>query len=312
MLIRAYAHSTSANLGAGYDVLAFAHDAYRDIVDIKINPYGKREIKLVSIEGPYRRQVSCKDNTGLKAAELITDEYKVEACIKIRIYKGIPVGLGLGSSGASAAAVTKGLQVGLDLKIPVNELIRVAGYAEAVSAGTPHYDNVAACILGRLIILYSFNPVKIIRYPIETKFILVTPFLHVDGHKTRLMRSILPQTVPLNTMVENIGKALILLLGLIRNNYQEISEGIESSYIDSLRLHYLPEIYEIASELRNSGIKSFSLSGAGPSILIPYRSMYEYNRICETVNKFGKRKGIKINVKVVNPVDGIYTKIVYR
>jgi len=44
-----------------------------------------------------------------------------------------------------------------------NELIEVAAEGEKVAAGSPHPDNVAASILGGLVLIYQRKPLRAIR-----------------------------------------------------------------------------------------------------------------------------------------------------
>ncbi len=303
-LIRVLAYSTSANLGPGFDILAMAHDAYYDIVDILINPSGRGEIKIVSIEGRYGGDIPLKSNTGYRAAEIFLERYRVKADIKLRIYKGIPVGMGLGSSGATAVAVLKGLRKGLDIDVDIYELVEIAGYAEAEVAGTPHFDNVAAGLLGHLVLIYSLNPLKIIRLNVNSKFILVVPFIDMPKPKTMVMREVIPGSIPLNLAIENMGKALILLYGLISNEQRYICEGMCNPYIDELRSGYIDGFNEIKRRLRRVGVESIVLSGAGPSFIIPYGGPTQYKSVVNEVSRFYRSRDIDVEVKVVGTSPG--------
>ena len=268
VLVKALAYSSSANLGAGFDVMALAHDAYRDVVYIDLKE-GRGSIRVISIEGRDSDAIPLTRNTGLEAAKLFIDRYGIKADVKIRICKGIPVGMGLGSSGATASAVVKGIADALCLQIPIYELIEVAGNAEEVAAGSPHYDNVAASLMGHLTILHSINPIRALRYDVKTRFILSTPDIVLNREKTRYMREILPDRIPLKKMVENTSKALALLIGILNGDSELMSLGMEDPYIDSIRMEHIPGLKELSRILSKEGLGPLVLSGAGPSLLIP-------------------------------------------
>ena len=68
---------------------------------------------------------------------------------EIEVTKGVPSGYGVGSSAVSAAAAMA-FSTLYDLKIDKNRLVEYAAEGEVASAGTKHYDNVSASLLGGL------------------------------------------------------------------------------------------------------------------------------------------------------------------
>ena len=65
----------------------------------------------------------------------------------------------MGSSAASAAAAQLHLINCLDLKLMEIHLVEFAGSGEKASAGSVHYDNVAASVLGGFVIVKT-NPLE--------------------------------------------------------------------------------------------------------------------------------------------------------
>ena len=68
----------------------------------------------------------------------------------------------MGSSAASAAATAVAFNKLFNLKLDGNSLVEFAGSGEKASAGTVHYDNVAASVLGGFVIVKT-NPLDVIR-----------------------------------------------------------------------------------------------------------------------------------------------------
>src|SRR5260370_35952546 len=119
------AFCSTANLGAGFDVFGLALTRYSDLVSARITS-GKK-IRII-VHGPEGRSIPVevkKNSAGLPALDL-AKQARLKKGLEIIVEKRVPQGLGLGSSGASAAACTKTLDYLLDLKLSSDELVRVA------------------------------------------------------------------------------------------------------------------------------------------------------------------------------------------
>ncbi len=307
-VVKVRAYSSSANMGPGFDVLALAHNAFYDEVVISINESGSGVVKIVDVKGPYGNYVPLEENTGKRAAEIILEKYlenrKVD--IKLKIIKGIPVGLGLGSSGATAAATVKAINEGLNLNLDDNRLIEIAGLAEEVSAGSPHYDNVAASLLGNLAIIYSFNPVKAVSYKVNASFIVAIPEIRMPEKKTMLLRKVIPEFIELRKAVRNVGRTLILFSGLIEGDISRICEGLCDEAVEPYREPLVPCYRDLKEKLASIGVRNIVLSGAGPSVIIPYVNSDMYEKIVEKISSVYKSYGIKALIKVVDPAPGAH------
>jgi len=150
------APSSTANLGPGFDVFGLALDAFFD--HVKITKKGKG-IKIVTSDPiPTNPQ---KNTAGLVAKSML-NKFKIKDGIEIKIKKGVPTGFGMGSSAASAAATAIGINKLFKLNLDPNTLIEFAGIGEKASAGSVHYDNVAASVLGGFVIVRT-NPLNVIK-----------------------------------------------------------------------------------------------------------------------------------------------------
>jgi homoserine kinase len=142
----ARAFCSTANLGAGFDVFGLALNRYSDTVSARITS-GKK-IRII-VHGPEGRNIPVevkKNSAGPPALDLARKAH-LEKGLEIIVEKRVPQGLGLGSSGATAAACTKALDALLDLHLSNDELVQVASLGEKAVAGTAHADNVAASLL---------------------------------------------------------------------------------------------------------------------------------------------------------------------
>lgn len=291
MQVRAIAYSSSANLGSGFDVLALAHEAFRDEVILEENEKGKIEI-ISSDKIPLEVE---KNSAGL-AAKTLLKEKGIEKGVKIAIKKGIPFGLGLGSSGASAAATVVGINELFDLKLSKNELVKYAMLGEQAASGSPHPDNVAASIFGGIVAVNSISPVKVTEIPVRLQFkiLLITPEVQIEG-KTKKAREMLPKEVSLKNYIENSRYLTSFLLGIVKGDRELVREGLNDSIVEVAREPLFPhykKIKEIA--LKNDAIGS-CVSGAGPSILILYDETTNTNKIVEESKEVCKLFNINCN-----------------
>src|SRR6266568_8036345 len=154
------AFCSTANLGAGFDVFGLALNRYSDTVDVRITS-GKK-IRII-VRGPEGRNIPVearKNSAGPPAAEL-AKRAQLKKGLEIIVEKRVPHGLGLGSSGATAAACTAVVNALLDLELSNDELVQVASLGEKAVTGTAHADNVAASLLGGFVIVYD-RPIRTI------------------------------------------------------------------------------------------------------------------------------------------------------
>jgi len=101
--------------------------------------------------------------------------------IDIEVIKGVKPGTGLGSSGATSAAVAKALNEIFGKPLNSNELVEVADQGESVAAGSVYYDNVAASLLGGIAVIVQKSPVKTVRIdPLDDISILLITPKHIE------------------------------------------------------------------------------------------------------------------------------------
>jgi len=264
-VVEAVAPATSANLGAGFDVFGVALDALFDRVIVE-----KTYDKVIKIEvyGEGAKDIPDKpemNTAGIVAMEML--KYSKEECgLKIRIYKGIRPGSGLGSSAASAAATAVAINCLLGLNLSSIQLIDVAALGEAASAGAPHADNVSAAILGDFILITSRKPLDVLRLklPPNAEFAVALPEIRVD---TRLARSVLPSEVSLSSMVHNVGRAATFVAGIALKSVEIMGKGMVDAVVEPARAHLIPGLDNVKNRALKSGAVGVSISGAGPSVI---------------------------------------------
>ncbi len=313
MLLKAKAYSSSANLGPGYDVLAMAIDLFYDEVVLNIENSSIIDVKTISVHGPYSNYVPLRENTAMVAAREFLKRYEIKAKVELNIWKNIPVGKGLGSSGATAAATVAALAKAFNVN-DENELVDIAAEGEKASAGSPHPDNVAASLLGGIVLIHNRKPLRVVKIPLKKKpkLIIIIPKTSFVKEKTKYARSLLPKTVPMEKVVFNTGKIAVLITGFTTGNLRLAGEGMEDAIVESARKPILPLYFEIKRTLKNKGALGVCVSGAGPSILVMFDQEFPKNKIDEVKNyisNFYGEKGFNVEIYDVRIAEGAKVEI---
>lgn len=263
--VTAVAYSSSANLGPGYDTLGLAHNAFYNTVTISGTGDDFHDRVRLKVSGlpasPY------ENTAGLAVTELLKD-FDIKEKFVISIDNGIPTGLGLGSSGASAAAAVEAIDALLELKLDLNSKVKYAMLGEAASSGAPHADNVAASLFGGLVIVESVEPVRVKRIKVTDgmKFLTVVPQIKIE-FKTRTSRGLVPETLSMAQHVQSIRYTSSLISGFMTGDRELLSTGMNDDIVEKAREPMFPFYPEVKKMMLENGAVGVCVSGAGPSIL---------------------------------------------
>ncbi|HEV2389738.1 MAG TPA: homoserine kinase, partial [Nitrososphaerales archaeon] len=159
----------------------------------------------------------------------------------------------------------------LDLGLSSDELIFFAGKGEAVTSGSPHYDNVTASILGGFVVVRggSGERPSAVRFdpPAGLAVCVATPTVSLPGRKTEYARSLLPETVPLETLVSNVANASLMVSGFAKKDIKLIGKGMTDRAVERARKVMIPGYDRVMSRAMEAGAAGVCISGAGPSML---------------------------------------------
>ncbi|MGH9917759.1 MAG: homoserine kinase [Nitrososphaerales archaeon] len=271
--IRVEAPASSANLGPGFDVFALALDNPRDTVRLRLGDgRGERgpSVKMAKATGLEVPKSEAENGACVVCLEM-AERLGVKKEIVLELEKRVPIGLGMGSSGASAAAAAVAMNELLGLGLSSDDLIFYAGKGEAVTSGSPHYDNVSASILGGFVVVRGgagerptavrFDP------PAGLAVCVATPVVALPKRKTEYARSLLPGSVPLETLVANVANASLMVSGFAKRDIKLIGEGMTDRAVEQARKSMIPGYDRVRSRAIGAGAEGVCISGAGPSML---------------------------------------------
>jgi homoserine kinase len=249
MHVRICAPASTANLGPGFDCLGAALSL---------------EFELTAETGGGSWSVSggepVKPDLILAAAALVAGDLpELNGTLAPRI----PIGAGLGSSGAAVAA---GLLLGCALAG------REPDPAELLELGTPlegHPDNLAASLYGGLTIVVPSGgkPAVLRAEPVRS----VRPCIVLPDERlpTAEARAALPGRVPMRDAVSNLSWSsglVALLTGAVEPTPERLLACTEDALHQPHRAPLMPRTAETIRALRQEGIAA-CVSGAGPSVL---------------------------------------------
>lgn len=305
-MLVATAPATSANLGPGFDVLALALESPADRVQIK-ETAGKRIIIRVSGREASTIPTPLRRNSAGLTAQAILKHHKISAGLLIFIDKGVPPGIGLGSSAASAAATAVALNQLFNLKLSSSQLIAYAAQGERASAGVAHADNCAAAILGGLAIVQSYRPLEALSLtpPKTLGLCIATPKLPTPPRKTGVARAILPQQVPLSKLVSNTGNLAALITGFMSGDLSRLGSALQDSIVEPVRATLIPGYQYVRKNALRFGAKGVAISGAGPSMIAFIdKAQTDPVTICEAMREGFRHAGVEATAFSTNPGGG--------
>jgi len=264
--ITAFAPATVANVSCGFDILGFAIDSLGDKVKVKLAEGS--ELKVVEIQGDGGKLPFEPDkNTCSVAIQAMLDQMQVRQGMEISLYKGLPLGSGMGSSAASAAAALVAANEVLGRPFEKEDLVPFAMEAERIACGAAHADNVAPSILGGFVLIRGYDPLDVIKLPVPEGLhcTLLHPHLEL---KTSDSRSVLKQQISLKDSTMQSGNIAGLIAGLFKNDFELLGRSLKDVIAEPSRALLIPGFYELREAIKNVGALGSGISGSGPTIFI--------------------------------------------
>jgi len=289
--VEAYAPATVSNLGPGFDCLGLAVHGPGDTVRAR-----RREqpgVLINKISGDNGRLPRDASNTACVAVTALLERLGLadRVGVELELDKGLPLGSGLGSSGASACAALIASATALGLQVGNEALIDAARKGEAVACGSPHPDNVAPAILGGIVLIVSTSlgrgpysasglragrlrqseqlgaatdPLRVVSLPVpeSLRLAIYTPGCEV---KTADARAVLPERVSLEATVRQSARLGLLIHALHTGDLALLGEAIADDIVEPARAHLIPGFMDAKINALEAGALACSISGAGPT-----------------------------------------------
>lgn len=255
-MITVRAPATSANLGSGFDVFGAALGRPADVV--RVERADRTTISVTGVGSQYIPEDPEKNTVGAVAEAL-------DAPAHIEIDKGVRPASGLGSSAASAAAAAVGLNELYDRGLTREELVPIAAEGEAVVSGAAHADNVAPSIMGGFTIA---RPDGVTAIDASIPLVTCLPEIVVS---TRDARGVVPESASMEDVVEVVGNAATLSVGMARDDPDLVGRGMNDAIVTPARAKLITGYESVREAAFDAGATGVTISGAGPAIIAACR-----------------------------------------
>lgn len=230
-----------------------------DLCDrIKLTPLKNKEIKIISNSSQIPKDSS---NFAYRAAKLLQDTFLLDNGVKIEILKRIPVGSGMGGGSSNAATVLIGLNKLWKLNLSKARLAELAG---KIGSDAAFFIYNCPFALGqsrgeKITPLKKLNKLRLYHVLVVPKISVSTPMIYrqwdrlVLGKKKNKSRLTMPKAnVKILTSVL-LKKDLILLGKLLYNGLEPVTRKV------------FPKLSQIRNKFKELGMKSYLMSGSGPT-----------------------------------------------
>ncbi len=234
--------ASSANLGAGFDVLGMALTLHAE-VGVGTPPVGAQ-----AVDGHHPADVAFRRLGGTGS---------------LWMRSPIPAGRGLGFSGAArvggaaAALVQRNGHTALDADGAREEVLAVTTELER------HADNVAASIFGGIVVAAGGH---VTRVPLAFNPAVVVWVPDAATTSTDQSRGRLPATVSRDDAVFNLGRVAMFVAACATGDHAGLRTATQDRLHQPQRLEQVPESAHALDAALEAGAWAAWLSGSGPTI----------------------------------------------
>ena len=266
--VAAFAPASIGNVAVGFDMLGLALDGAGDRVLARRTDGDAVTIAEVrGLDGEIHPYLSmdAKSNTASIAAQALWDAHGDGGGVELKIYKGVPLQSGMGSSAASAVAAAVAANALLEAPLAVHELLPFALEGEKYASGGLHADNVAPSLLGGLVLCPEVLLPDVVSLPVPqgVSAALLHPDLQVN---TAQARRGLAKGYPMKQWLAQQGLLAGFIAACAASNIDLIGKTLRDVIIEPQRKENVPCFDAVKEAAMRRGALGCSLSGSGPSI----------------------------------------------
>jgi homoserine kinase len=245
--------ATTANLGAGFDVLAAAVGVHAEVT---LEPAAAPTVAVSGASVP-------QDATNLiyRSAEAVARAAGYTGAFALRAHSPIPLRSGLGSS---AAAIVGGAVAASRL---LGEVLDADALLVLAAGLEGHPDNVAAALFGGVVIVARDG--ERLRWArlvpaLRLAVVLAVPDIQVE---TAVARQVLPAQVTRDDAVFNLGRVALLVAALAAGRSEWLRGALGDRLHQPYRAPFVPGFEQVVEAAVGAGAFGAALSGSGPTVV---------------------------------------------
>lgn len=248
--------ATTANLGAGYDLIGAALNLYNHF------SFVPADTPSLTLTGPRAAECSfglSPESLIVRAFERVYRELGAEPPVfALEQEVHVPPSRGLGSSSSAIVAGLMAANRWLDNPLGPAELLGLATELEG------HPDNVAPALLGGCVLNFSDGGWTHLPVPASLRWIVAIPDFELETVKAR---AVVPTQVSRADAVRNMAYLGALVSGFCLADRALIARGLGDTLHQPYRQALIPAMAEVMAAARDAGALGCVLSGAGPTLL---------------------------------------------
>ena len=296
--IRVFAPGSVGNVGPGLDVLGLAIGGGGDIVTAERTE--APGIVIVAPGHPSLPTDPAHHTSGIAAREVLS-RAGARFGLRLTVEKGLPLSGGQGGSAASAVAgaVAANLLLPSPVALDHHQLVEAALAAETAVSGR-HADNVAAILLGGLVLIRSLDPLDLVRVPVPPalRVVLAHPNYSLP---TREGRAVLPSRIPREDAVHQAAQVGALVAAAWSGDLALFGRAIEDRIAEPARAPLLPGFREAKHAALEAGALGCSISGSGPTAFALVGDEGLGARVAEAMVAAYAAAGLSCRARVATP-----------
>lgn len=263
--IKVFAPATVGNIGIGFDIMGAALERPGDeVIASKSNTQGVRITKITGAGSklPYDAE---KNTAGVAVLRFLEHMGATSQGIELEIHKKMPIGSGLGSSAASAAAAVYAASELMRTGLSKRELLPFAAMGERLVSGGIQLDNVAPSLLGGIILARDSETFDVHRLHVPRGLYMAVVHPHFEL-LTKEVRAKLQAEVSLTNHIQQNANLGGFIIGMFNADIPLIGRSLHDLIIEPQRASLIPGFYDVKEAAMNAGALGCSISGAGPSV----------------------------------------------
>jgi len=248
----------------GFDLMGHALAGLGDRVRVRL--IDEAEVRVSAIRGVVTELPrDSARNTAGAALDAMRLQLGLVQGFELEIEKGIPLGSGLGGSGASAAAAVVAANALLDDPLSLEGLFPFALAGEAAATGAACVDNVAPSLAGGLVFVPPGEPRRLVQVPVPAELwcAVARPDIVIE---TRATRAALAEPWPLETIVAQTARLAGVIAGCHAGDFDLLRRSLEDVLVEPRRSGLVPGFREAKAAALAAGALGASFSGSGPSV----------------------------------------------